>query len=153
MTTQRNFDQGGCVNDTARVGSYPEGASPYDVMDMVGNVSEWINDWYDGLYYTISPNSNPQEPTKGSGRVIRGGGWSYCATIVDASPSGSPGICLPNGPTAWGFAAPVRPEAVLLSMRSNRHDKRVHSFPMRLVYNETVGAQHAAPLPQPNDTQ
>lgn len=72
------YDQGGCVNDTARVGSYPGGASPYGVMDMAGNVNEWVNDWYDGLYYTVSPDSNPQGPATGTAPVIRGGGWNYC---------------------------------------------------------------------------
>ncbi len=66
---------GRCVGDTSRVGSYPSGASPYGVMDMAGNVWEWVSDWYDGGYYSVSPATNPQGPTTGTYRVLRGGSW------------------------------------------------------------------------------
>jgi len=33
--------------DTLPVDSHPGGASPYGVMEMVGNVEEWTSDWYD----------------------------------------------------------------------------------------------------------
>ena len=71
--TKTNYDW--CVDDTSRVGSYPSGASPYGVMDMAGNVWEWVNDWYDDSYYSVSPLSNPQGPTTGTYRVLRGGSW------------------------------------------------------------------------------
>jgi formylglycine-generating enzyme required for sulfatase activity/pimeloyl-ACP methyl ester carboxylesterase len=64
-----------CVGDTSEVGSYPAGASPYGVLDMAGNVWEWVNDWYHSYYYSVSPGSNPQGPTTGSHRVLRGGSW------------------------------------------------------------------------------
>ena len=54
-----------CVGDTNGVGSYPSGASPYGVMDMSGNVSEWVNDWYDEDYYATSPADNPPRPGYG----------------------------------------------------------------------------------------
>jgi formylglycine-generating enzyme required for sulfatase activity len=60
---------------TTPVGSYPAGASPYGVMDMAGNVLEWCADWYDKNYYTSAPDRNPQGPSSGIQRVLRGGSW------------------------------------------------------------------------------
>jgi serine/threonine-protein kinase len=74
--TKTNYwPSGACVGETSRVGSYPSGASPYGVMDMAGNVWEWVNDWYSGSYYSVSPGVNPQGPATGWGRVLRGGSW------------------------------------------------------------------------------
>ncbi|MEW5869183.1 MAG: bifunctional serine/threonine-protein kinase/formylglycine-generating enzyme family protein [Chloroflexota bacterium] len=67
------------VNDnyaeTAPVGSYPAGASPYNVLDMAGNVWEWVADWYSDSYYTNSPSNNPTGPASGQFRVVRGSNW------------------------------------------------------------------------------
>jgi formylglycine-generating enzyme required for sulfatase activity len=67
------------VNDgyaeTAPVGSYPAGVSPYGAYDMAGNVWEWVTDWYSSAYYSSSPSSNPQGPSSGTYRVLRGGSW------------------------------------------------------------------------------
>ena len=51
------------------------GASPYGVMDLAGNVWEWVNDWWAESYYGVSPASNPPGPTSGTTKVLRGGGW------------------------------------------------------------------------------
>jgi formylglycine-generating enzyme required for sulfatase activity/serine/threonine protein kinase len=70
------LNYGGIVGDTVKVGSYPAGTSPYGVLDMAGNVEEWVNDLdtYYPLtnYYTVSPYKNPTGPTHGQLNVIRG---------------------------------------------------------------------------------
>jgi formylglycine-generating enzyme required for sulfatase activity len=63
------------VKTTRPVGSYPSGASPYGALDMAGNVTEWVADWFDEDYYSRSPQRNPSGPSSGQGKVIRGGGW------------------------------------------------------------------------------
>ena len=81
-----NFDVNGrCVGDTTAVGSYPLGASPYGVMDMAGNVWEWVNDWYQQDYYSISPDSNPPGPTTGTHKVLRGGSLDESAIFLRAA--------------------------------------------------------------------
>ena len=64
-----------CTGDTAAVGSYPGSASVNGVMDMAGNVNEWVNDWYDANYYKTSPGANPQGPASGTYKVIRSGSF------------------------------------------------------------------------------
>jgi formylglycine-generating enzyme required for sulfatase activity len=63
------------VTDTSRAGSYPLGASPFGVLDMAGNVAEWVNDFYRGNYYSVSEPVNPMGPPAGSTlfHVVRGG--------------------------------------------------------------------------------
>jgi formylglycine-generating enzyme required for sulfatase activity len=64
-----------CVGDTTEVGNYPQGASQYGVLDMSGNVMEWVNDWDSSDYYSVSPYLNPTGPVSGTYKVIRGGSW------------------------------------------------------------------------------
>ncbi len=53
-----------------KVGLYPP--NPLGLYDMSGNVNEWVNDWYDLNYYNHSQLLNPQGPTTGKEKVLRG---------------------------------------------------------------------------------
>ena len=68
---QANFNQH--LKRTCPVGSYP--ANAFGLHDMEGNVWEWCSDWYGENYYQQSPQSDPQGPSSGEIRVLRGGSW------------------------------------------------------------------------------
>jgi len=58
---------------TSPVGSYPSGASEFGVLDMAGNASEWVMDYFDD--YTADAKTDPTGPSTGDSRVNRGGNW------------------------------------------------------------------------------
>ncbi len=63
---------GDCEGHTTKVTDYPAGKSVYGALDMLGNVFEWVNDWYDEAYFTSAPGANPLGPDSGQFRVVRG---------------------------------------------------------------------------------
>jgi formylglycine-generating enzyme len=48
-------------------------SNPYGLYDMLGNVSEWCNDYYDTSYYKVSEAIDPKGPASGIMHVRRGG--------------------------------------------------------------------------------
>jgi serine/threonine-protein kinase len=73
--TRANYavEGGGCVGDTAPVGSYPSGASWCGALDLGGNVWEWVSDYY--AEYPEEAQVNPAGPEAGRYRGMRGGSW------------------------------------------------------------------------------
>lgn len=76
--------------DTTPVDSFTLGESPFGLLNMVGNVWEWVQDWYKADYY--SSNSiwiNPSGPDFGddlNGQLKAGKGGSYWISIGNSSP-------------------------------------------------------------------
>ncbi len=67
---------------TSPVGFFPAGASPYGVLDMAGNVWQWVNDFYDFRGYYGYPAANPVGVEAGPTHVLRGGSWIDTADRV-----------------------------------------------------------------------
>jgi formylglycine-generating enzyme required for sulfatase activity len=58
------------------VGSCPASASPYGVMDMTGNASEWVADWYNWDDYSSLPTRNPLSLGPHWNHSLRGSSWA-----------------------------------------------------------------------------
>ena len=56
-----------------------KGANAWGLHDIHGNVWEWVQDWYDGDYYSQGRATDPQGPSSGKYRVMRGGCWYHNA--------------------------------------------------------------------------
>ena len=73
----------GCGHDgTGPVGTKGDGSSPYGMLDMAGNVWEWVEDDYDREFYAASPLQNPINRADSGHKVLRGNSWFY----VDPDP-------------------------------------------------------------------
>jgi formylglycine-generating enzyme required for sulfatase activity len=67
--------------DTKRVGSLPKGASPFGMLDMVGNVREWTDSTLQS-YPLADPTADPDSA---SSRVTRGGSWLSLPTSIEVT--------------------------------------------------------------------
>jgi formylglycine-generating enzyme required for sulfatase activity len=72
--TLLNYDL--LVGDTTKVGSYPNGASPYSALDMSGNVIEWVEDFYYSSYFPLLYNPTVPPPLSVGIHALRSSSWA-----------------------------------------------------------------------------
>lgn len=65
----------------ALVDAFSQGATPEGLLNMGGNVAEWCADWYFPSYKNHE-NSDPQGPSDGVDRVVRGGSYMSGASSL-----------------------------------------------------------------------
>ena len=68
---------GNHAGGTLPIGSCPDGASPYGVLDLAGNVWEWCEDFDDPAFYEDGPPNNPRNQSTGQRMVMRGGSYLF----------------------------------------------------------------------------
>ena len=64
------------------VDKYEKAVSPFGLHQTIGNVAEWVADWYDPDYYKTAPERNPRGPETGTQKSFRGAGWMDSTTTV-----------------------------------------------------------------------
>jgi formylglycine-generating enzyme required for sulfatase activity len=76
------------IDDTTPVGNYPKGASPYEVLDMAGNVWEWCSSLWESSWdkpsfrYPYRADDGREDLTRSGLRILRGGSWYSSRDVV-----------------------------------------------------------------------
>jgi formylglycine-generating enzyme required for sulfatase activity len=73
-------NSGGQTHDVAQ-----KRANRFELYDTLGNVWQWVSDWYDENYYRSTAAQDPQGPASGRLRVLRGGSWVVSRQYVRVS--------------------------------------------------------------------
>jgi formylglycine-generating enzyme required for sulfatase activity len=92
------------------VGRYPSGASPYGVLDLAGNVWEWVEDRYGASWDGERDAGGDDQPR----RVVRGG--SCCSYFVSPRAANRNGWAPEHRDADLGFRCAAGPRARVLKV-------------------------------------
>ena len=73
------------IGKTTPVGRYPNGASPYGALDMVGNVWEWTRSIYTAYPYNATDGRENLSDPAGKRFTLRGGSWNSASLYLRAA--------------------------------------------------------------------
>jgi len=93
-----DLDQIAWYADNSRNMTHPVGtkqANPWGLHDMLGNVWEWVEDWF-AVHYPDGSATDPKGPESGKVRTLRGGAWSMVRRSAHSSFRGGPGPAIPG---------------------------------------------------------
>jgi formylglycine-generating enzyme required for sulfatase activity len=133
-----NSKEGG-KGDTTPVGAYPEGASPYGLLDMAGNVWEWTrNLWSTSFKYPYDPADGREDLEAPSVilRVLRSGAFDDNKRLVRCAYRR--GNILDNFPWRHGFRVVMSPAPPLGVERKEK--------PVVVKKPQSVRPSHHMPL-------
>lgn len=88
----------GYGSTTAPVASFLPNA--WGLHDMMGNVWEWVADWYSSTYYTSVTVTDPQGPNSGSYQ-LRGGSWHSAPPAIRSANRCGDHLAWPCGPVGF----------------------------------------------------
>ena len=67
------------------VDAFPAGATPLDIYNLAGGVSEWVADSYSADFYASAPAQNPLNTAVTGEYLLRGGAWNSPPELLRAS--------------------------------------------------------------------
>lgn len=70
---------------TSPVGTFPMGATPDGLLDMAGNVWEWVVDYYQRDYVGATHDGESRQGGSDQPRIVRGGGWYSLAINLSSA--------------------------------------------------------------------